>query len=460
MKKILVRGGMTPFDKFSISDIILNNRFGTNAGNMVYLYGVYRALMTDENVQIDVDNYAIERGYSTDKDIARINEEYSMYIIPLADAFRSTFINCLNALTKAIRKMTIPVVIVGVGMKIDLGNSPDKGLPCDKAVKDFVSAVLDKSSLVGVRGEITAAYLKRLGFKEETQITPIGCPSLYLHGNNLKLKRMEKKLDADSKIIVNASMLSTENVNRFLRRVMEEYPNSTFIPQLVRELREMYLGAIYRKEDTAYPIRATDNIFREDKARFFVNVPSWFEFAKGNDISVGARMHGNIASINCGIPSILLVKDGRMKELIEYHKLPHVTPDNIHEETTLQEIVEKTDLYSIEDKHEANFRHYVDFLAANGIDSVFKDYASPERTIFDDKVSAISWDESVKPIAVCDEAERIRRIEEYLDFEEEYIEGLKTRIRTQNRVLKRYEKWLPSFIVNKFTEPLREDSEE
>ncbi|SDB47634.1 polysaccharide pyruvyl transferase family protein [Butyrivibrio sp. INlla16] len=450
MKKILVRGGMSPFDKYDVSDIILNNRFGTNAGNMVYLYGVYRSIMTGEDVEIDVDRYIIERGHSTEEDIKRINEEYSMYIIPLADAFRDSFINCLNALTRAIRKMTIPVVIVGVGMKIGISDSINDEHPCDQAVKDFVSAVLDHSSMVGVRGEITGSYLKRLGFKEGTQFTPIGCPSLYLHGANLKLKRLTKEINKDSGIIVNASMLSTENINRFLRRILTEYPNATFIPQLVRELREMYLGAIYRKEDTAYPIRTTDEVFTSDKARFFVNVPSWFDYVKDRDLSVGARMHGNIASINCGIPSVLLVKDGRMKELIDYHKLPHATPDVIDDNTTLEEIVGRTNLYSIEDVHEANFRHYVDFLEQNNIDSVFKGYNSPEKTIFDEKISQITWDEPITPILTCDEAERIRRIEEYLDYEEGYIEELKERIRTQNRVLNRYKKYLPGFVTKKF----------
>ena len=450
MKKILIRGGMTPFENYDVSDIILNNRFGTNAGNMVYLHGVYRALMCGEDVQIDVDRYEIERGYFTDKDIDRVNSEYSMYIIPLADAFRDSFVNCLYAFTKVIKKLTIPVVIVGVGMKIAIGDTPDKPLPFDDAVKGFVSAVLDKSALIGVRGEITASYLKRLGFKEETQITPIGCPSLYYHGADLRLKRLEKPIDKNSDIVVNASMLSTENINRFLRRILTEYPNSTFIPQLVRELREMYLGAIYRKEDTAYPIRATDEVFRNDQARFFVNVPSWFDFVSKKEFSIGARMHGNIASINCGVPSVLLVKDGRMKELIDYHKLPHATPDMITEETTLTDIVNNTNLYSIEDVHEANFRHYVDFLEKNNIDSVFKGYNSPKETIFDEKIKSMTWDAPVKPIYVCDENERIRRIEEYMDKEEEYIESLKTRIRRQNRVLNRYDKWLPGFVTSRF----------
>ena len=161
-------------------------------------------------------------------------------------------------------------------------------------------------------------------------------------------------------------------------------------------------------------------------------------------------MHGNIASINCGVPSVLLVKDGRMKELIDYHKLPHATPDMITEETTLTDIVNNTNLYSIEDVHEANFRHYVDFLEKNNIDSVFKGYNSPKETIFDEKIKSMTWDAPVKPIYVCDENERIRRIEEYMDKEEEYIESLKTRIRRQNRVLNRYDKWLPGFVTSRF----------
>lgn len=447
MKRILIRGGMTPFETDNtVSDIILYNKYGTNAGNMVYLYGVFRSLMVDEDVQIDVDHYMIERNNITKDDIRKINETYDMYIIPLADAFRDTYENCLKSLTKAIKKMKIPVVIVGVGMKIELNDDPTKGNKIDETVKKFVSAVLDKSSIIGVRGEITGQYLQKLGFKEDKDYTPIGCPSLYLHGNNLKLKRPQNGFNKDSKILVNGSMLSTHEVNAFMRRTILDYDNAMFIPQLVRELREVYVGSIYRKEDTPYPIRITDEVFRRDKARCFINVPSWFEFASDYDLSVGARMHGNIASINSGVPSIFAVKDGRMKELIDYHNMPYFTSDELTDTTNIMDIIANKDLYSIEKKHEANFKHYVDFLKMNEVDTVFKDYASPETTIFDEKIAQMDKIDPVRPIIVCSEEERIRRIEEFVDLMETIMNDVKKEI----SIKKRYERHVPAFVAKKF----------
>lgn len=52
--------------------------------------------------------------------------------------------------------------------------------PFDEDVKEFIKAVLDRSAKVGIRGEITASYLKRLGFREEIDFTVMGCP-IYVH---------------------------------------------------------------------------------------------------------------------------------------------------------------------------------------------------------------------------------------------------------------------------------------
>ncbi len=447
MKRILVRGGMTPFETDNtVSDIIIHNMYGTNAGNMVYLYGVFRSLMVDEDVQIDVDHYLIERGSFTKEDIKNINEHYDMYIIPLADAFRETYVNCLKGLTKAIKMMKIPVVVVGVGMKIDLHDTPKKGNLIDDEVKKFVSAVLDKSAIMGVRGEITGQYLKELGFTEGKDFTPIGCPSLYTYGNNLKLRRPENGFNKDSKILVNGSMLSTHEVNAFLRRTIMNYDNAMFIPQLVRELREVYLGAIYRKADTPYPIRISDEIFKADKARCFINVPSWFEYASHYDLSVGARMHGNIASINSGVPSIFVIKDGRMKELIDYHNMPYITSDDITDTTDIMDIVASKDLYCMEQQHEANFKHYVDFLKMNGIDTVFEGYNSPETTIFDEKIAKQPKVDPIDPIIACSEEERIRRIEEFIDTMEQHMKDVKEEV----KIMHRYERHVPGFVAKMF----------
>ena len=65
-----------------------------------------------------------------------------------------------------------------------------------------------------------------------------------------------------------------------------------------------------------------NDIFVEDRVRFFVNVPSWFSYMKERDITIGGRLHGNIAGVLCGCAPIFIPQDARMRELVEYHHFP------------------------------------------------------------------------------------------------------------------------------------------
>src|SRR5699024_5431769 len=157
MKNILIRSGISPLDTFNAAYMIKHNSIGGNVGNLIYAYSVYRTLMKEEtNI---VPDY-----YSTDPNKAdEINEKYDAYVIPLADAFRKDFIPALRNYTKLIKKLKIPVYVIGVGLRAPFEPNLDEGFPFDEDVKDFVSAVLEKSNLIGLRGEITSNYLSRLG---------------------------------------------------------------------------------------------------------------------------------------------------------------------------------------------------------------------------------------------------------------------------------------------------------
>lgn len=152
-KRFLMRGGMSPLDNMSPETVIKNNSIGGNSGNLLYAYGVYRTLLTEDTV-IDMDYYSVERGY-TDAEIAEINEKYDAYICPLADAFRDKFREKLLKYAEFFNKLTIPCYVIGVGLRAPY--EPKIGSPriFDAEVRQFVKAVLEKSSVIGVRGLIT-----------------------------------------------------------------------------------------------------------------------------------------------------------------------------------------------------------------------------------------------------------------------------------------------------------------
>lgn len=84
---------------------------GDNTGNLIYLNGFYQALKTDKQELIP-NRYRLRKSIHADF----INESYDAYVMPFADAFRSDMVDTIKDLTRLIRKLTIPVVIVGIGL--------------------------------------------------------------------------------------------------------------------------------------------------------------------------------------------------------------------------------------------------------------------------------------------------------------------------------------------------------
>jgi hypothetical protein len=440
--RILIRGGMSPFDNFSATKEILEDTFGGNAGNMVYLYSVFRILMTD-GCEIDLDYYRPERGQLGSKEIDEINEKYDLYIIPLADAFRDDFVPGIKRLTKFVEKLKIKVVVIGSGMKLPLGSTVEESHYYDNAVKSFVKAVLKKSAVFGVRGHNTEKYLKYLGFSGE-EVRAIGCPSLYFHGAKLPLRDIPSDFSTKSKLIVTNSMLTSTEIHEFMRKITDTFENFVFVPQLRRELNELYYGMPYRQKGLPYPINISDEIFTSGRARFFLNVPTWLEHNSKADLSVGPRLHGNIASMLGGTPALIVMKDGRMQELVEFHNLTHISMNDITPQTDLIDLVHKLDFHSIEKVHASNFENFVSFLKANGVSSIYDNADEAKDTPFDKTIEGITFNEPIIPFSACDMEELIKRCNEFFPAQEKYINGL----HRDSAYKRAYERFMPGFIAD------------
>lgn len=436
MKKILIRAGMSPVMETPVQEIITYNRIGDNVGNLVYAYSIFRTLTTDEDVEIIPTNYIVSR-----LDVDEINETYDCFVIPLADAIRNSFVPEMTKLIKLINKLTIPCYVIGMGIRAPY-HYETKGIPFvhDDVLSDFVKAVLNKSGMISVRGEITADYLKKTGFLPEVHFTVTGCPSFYTYGEDLNIKPLN--LGDLSEIAINNTVMTGKNTQDFLNRVMRTFPNHDYYPQRVNELATLYLGERYKykRKSEGYPGDIFHRLYREDKVRFHTNIYSWIKELREKDLSIGPRLHGNVAAVLAGTPAVWMVHDARMKELADYHKLPGMTEEDIRSNGDISELLSKIDYRSFLKGHRDRFRHYVDFLNKNKIDHIFKDYKNPEEAPFDIKAKKLGFldrDYSVKSFMKCDMTEIIERINIRKDYDEEKakeLEAEKENLITNHRI--------------------------
>lgn len=432
MKKMIIRSGMAPYDNFDAPYIINNNSIGCNVGNLVYQYGVFRTLMTD-GVSITPDYYDFGPERADE-----INEKFDCYIIPLADAFREPFIPSLNKYTKLIKKLKIPVIVIGVGLRAPYEPDLETGFPFDNDVKEFIAAVLEKSNIIGVRGEITSQYLSNLGFKEGRDHMVIGCPSMYSFGRQLKIR--STNISSESLVCINSSAIAPENVIEFIARSMKDFETHYFIPQWLSEMKLTYTGTHSLNENVKnYPTNTSHYLYKENKVRFFLNVPTWIEFMKIADLSFGSRIHGNIVSTLAGTPSVVVAKDARMRELVEYHQLTSISPYDISSDDSILSIIDELDFQRPEKKHPENFREFLSFLEQNNLDHIYKNEEEPLTTNLDRKILEKELRPPLTSINSCSIEELVERWDSFFPFAEQ---KQKDRINEYRGVIKRMKRKL------------------
>ena len=203
--RILIRAAQTPFDNYNAFDTILNDYIWGNVGNLLFSNSLYRNLLCDDTDMVNIGKPPMpsEADY--------INSNYDLLLLPFANAFRGGYMPSIRKWTKLIKNLKIPCVIAGIGLQCGLDYDSNTKFSFDDDVIAFCSAIAEKSAFIGVRGERTYDYLKRLGFGNVTKI--IGCPSLYTFGSSLPTPRKDPKI---TKLAVNAKITDKKEIKKYL----------------------------------------------------------------------------------------------------------------------------------------------------------------------------------------------------------------------------------------------------
>ncbi|WP_405618241.1 polysaccharide pyruvyl transferase family protein [Streptomyces sp. NBC_01511] len=369
MKRILIRSGKSPFYVASQQEFIQKDLIGTNSGNLLFSDAAHKILLTERT---EVTSNGIGT-VATPERARQINEDYDVFVIPLANAFRPSFKPNLNKLSTLIEQLTIPVVVMGVGAQVPEDYDTARLAPIESSVKRFVKAVLERSASIGVRGELTASYLERLGFKQHTEI--IGCPSMFLHGDTFPTPRDPGTLDAHSRIVINMSpgAIAVGDMEGMAHHALERFPHLRYYAQNIADAEVLFWGdtSAVTGPKTRFPRRLTHPLFEENRVRVPLDPKTWMDELSTYDFVYGTRIHGNIAPLLAGTPSVVLVHDSRTLELCRYFGIPHrmlsSTPADIHP----QELYDQADYSEMVNGHKERFDRFVGFLDRNGLENTF-----------------------------------------------------------------------------------------
>jgi hypothetical protein len=372
MRRILLRSFKDPFRAATAEETLTKDLIGENAGNLVFSQATYRLLATRDT---EVSTSRLTRP-SPD----RINATYDHLVIPLANAFRVSFRTSsgaprLDILSDLIERLTIPVSVVSVAAQATLEGSYKHAADIASPVRRFVRAVLDRSPSIGVRGEFTRDYLRDLGFGDE-HVEVVGCPSLYMYGPNLSIKRKVEALTEQSRIAFNATPY-VEAIGPIAFDQATRYPNLVYMAQNRDTLALLLYGSYPEENHRKYaaggmPVSLEHPLLREDRVRFFLDPSTWITTLANYDFSFGTRIHGNIAALLAGTPGFVLAHDSRTLELAEYHQIPwrRMEPDARFDAA---ELYAEADWEPMNAAHSSNWERFAGFLSKHGLGHVYED---------------------------------------------------------------------------------------
>ncbi|WP_405672102.1 polysaccharide pyruvyl transferase family protein [Streptomyces sp. NBC_01530] len=365
-RRILLRSGKSPFDVFPVEEALDQDVIATNSGNLIFSDASHKILETPgtEVVSNTMRTEVAAAGL--------INEEYDAFVVPLANAFRPSFEAGLKRLTRLISRLKIPVVVLGIGAQTGLNYNAARLKPMEPAVREFVSAVLDRSASIGVRGEFTEKYLKDMGFSD---VEVIGCPSLFMYGKELAVDKRTPALTAGSRIAVNGShsAVQKQGLGKVIDRAHARYPHLTFIGQNLSDARQLHWRDLSHPNAavTAIPTHPDHPMYREDKVRVYVDPVTWIDDLRAYDFSFGSRIHGNIAALLAGTPATVLCGDSRTLELCRYFDIPHRRIDRLPPDLDPAQLYEEADFTGLTGGHLERFERFTGFLDRNDLENTF-----------------------------------------------------------------------------------------
>lgn len=377
--------------------------FATNSGNLIFSDAAHKILETPRS-------QVVSNGITTQvADADRINSEYDVFVIPLANAFRPSFERQLERLTQLISKLKIPVVVPGVGAQTGVNYSADRLKPMQSTVYAFVSAVLDHSASIGVRGEFTERYLRDMGFRD---VDVIGCPSMFLNGSRLTIREDGRALGPESRVAVNGShdAVRKHKLGQIIDRTHARYPHLRFIGQNLSDARQLHWRDLSHPNAavTGIPTHPDHPMFEEGKVRVYIDPVTWMDDLRGFDFSFGSRIHGNIAALLAGTPATVLCGDSRTLELCRYFDIPHRMLSKVPADLDPADLHASADFGPLMRGHQERFDRFMNFLDKNGLENTFTH--GDGGAAFEKRMSGLSFPPGVRPWVGSDPATMAARL--------------------------------------------------
>ncbi|MBT8550353.1 polysaccharide pyruvyl transferase family protein [Polynucleobacter paneuropaeus] len=334
--KISILGTGSRAPSLALSNLEIMKYCGQNTGNFIFQFAIEKLFQSCGGIISYPDLQCDEESIFTMKDS-------DLVVVPCADFINSDYE--LSGLWSRLQWSEAPIIPIGLGISGTFQESLIPNILPDSL--NVFNHFKKFSPVIFVRGEATKSILIKMGF-DGGRIKTIGCPSNFI-SSTIELKERflhhiitgSKLPQEEFRFVVTGDRYwndGTIEIERLLYQCFRMYKESIYLLQsheplinlirpefsdkkfssLVKDL--LYLGECLNPRGRIFDL--IDDL--EKRYRVYFSADDWFaEVAKFN-FSLGLRLHGNMASLQSGVPSLWIAHDHRTSELVETMALPRI----------------------------------------------------------------------------------------------------------------------------------------
>ncbi|MHB1083820.1 MAG: polysaccharide pyruvyl transferase family protein [Thiobacillus sp.] len=282
-----------------------------------------------------------ESGWSPQQISEELSKKFDLVVFSTANAIRPNLDPGCTA--HVLDNLSIDFIVLGMGMQNPL--PPDKELLHPNLIQ-LLDVCSRKAKIFGVRGMDTENWLKSVGFD---RAKALGCPSLYVYPQNILNITSPDPSQVKSAITggyINGRVPRSSAIISLFKGfdahyVMQEEIASWRQQGLIGDATGIYNDAT-GELDRNYINQILEDIHDEkmpfSSYRWFQDPNAWRMFASRFDIYLGDRLHGGIASMQAGVPSILMTEDRRVTEIADFFGIPKISVREA-ESSSLQDVI-------------------------------------------------------------------------------------------------------------------------
>lgn len=308
----------------TFGDLLTDMQVSGNTGNLLIGEGAKGAFEGTDSTYLP---FWFLMEVAKDKSrLAELRKSFDFVVMATANIIRSDHSAHVEA--DLLEAINLPTLMMGAGIQVEsqLSEVPEGTLR-------LIKFLADGGHHVFTRGMKSANYLTDKGIEN---VTPTGCPSIYLKPDGMRqaLSRLCSITDLEFEQVMIGGYIGHAATNRDINFLSTVSARQKFVLQdeflhynlqiekkdSLERIYDAYTGEIHSPYH--HPAEQPEDI--KPPIHIFTSTGDWRRWAAESDLFFGRRFHGGIIAMQMGVPALFVSIDDRMKEMLEWMGFPFV----------------------------------------------------------------------------------------------------------------------------------------